>query len=514
MKKQPDFMKNMSAIHRRDLLKRLSLLAASPLIPRAFSLGLAGLLGDEAMAQASEPKFFLEVNFRDQWDMGCAFVPPSIAKNYNNLGKDGDEGIAFFNAPTQVGNHFLTREGMALKDHVDTIAVTELGELVIGSIHGHEAGNGLRSPGRSYTAGAGRGDMSGADPRPNGNQGGNEVLFSSTPTPAVLYNHYTKSKDGDLKNGILLRSSIRANSHTFYHYNANLNNAQLDRFFDKKQLFNHFATAGGKPQGDVLTTYRAELVDLVKKLDTSFLKEIQLTQSKADGHLAALALAAKKNEGRLTKETLQLTADESKFWTSGIPGQFECAGDNADQCTEREGTMNIGEMFAYIAKMFQSGSFRSAAVDFDFHDVHTARTEAVLTNQGKQFGLSLSRLIQTLKDAGIYDKTVIALYTLDGSRSPKRNSTGDGSKNAVVLVGGGIKGGYYGDVSFKGRDVYYHRPDDNGNAVADGARDQNKRVPNADVYRTVTRAIGIPDDVVNQFPDAKNGKVLKYMLKA
>lgn len=46
------------------------------------------------------------------------------------------------------------------------------------------------------------------------------------------------------------------------------------------------------------------------------------------------------------------------------------------------------------------------------------RTESVLRTQAQQVARPLARLITDLKAAGLYDRTVIAVYTLDGSRRP------------------------------------------------------------------------------------------------
>jgi hypothetical protein len=127
--------------------------------------------------------------------------------------------------------------------------------------------------------------------------------------------------------------------------------------------------------------------------------------------------------------------------------------------------------------------------------------------------MTLARLINYLKSNNLWDNTVIAMYTLDGSRSPASNSTGENSKNAVILVGGKVKGGYYGDIRYQNNQFYYHRPNDAGVPVATGVTDGSQRVPAADVYKTVMTAAGIPMTVINSFPDAAAGKVLTYMLK-
>ena len=106
------------------------------------------------------------------------------------------------------------------------------------------------------------------------------------------------------------------------------------------------------------------------------------------------------------------------------------------------------------------------------------------------------------------------MYTLDGSRSPISTSTGYNTKNAVVLAGGGIQGGYYGDVSVSNSGgVTYYRPDDQGNPVAQGNTGRDGRVPAEDIYKTVAVASGLPMSLINQFPDVSSGRVLNYLLK-
>src|SRR5690606_25698654 len=102
--------------------------------------------------------YFLEINLRDQWDFGHVFTPPSLA-TYTNLrrGTEGRKCALFTSDFTTAGNGFyLTQDSLPLVPHLDDIAVCELFELTKGRIHGHEAANATRSPGRDYDSGAGR----------------------------------------------------------------------------------------------------------------------------------------------------------------------------------------------------------------------------------------------------------------------------------------------------------------------------------------------------------------------
>jgi hypothetical protein len=508
MKKSELFHK-MQRLERRSFLRNLSLLLASPVVPNSVLTGTLAMLGKDAGGQEGDV-LFLEVNFRDQWDFGHAFVSPSIAKAYSQLPKDGDDGVALFSAPELVGNHYLTPDSMELKDHLDTVAVIDTCELVIGGIHGHEASNATRSPGRSTQDGAGRKDMATVDKRPGGRVGGNEVHYSSTPTPAVLHNYLSKTRNPAITNGVILRSSIRSNIHTFYHFEAELANAQPDRFFTRESFLNFFK-GQELPREGVLDLHKAEVLAILEKVDRSFAKELKLATREAQNHFDALDLIAGRKPVDFSQ--LDLTVEEKAYWTDGIPGQFVCADDRADQCSPVDGTMNIGEMFGYADKLFKSGQIKTVAIDFDFNDIHTARTESVLRTQGTQTAAPLARLISSLKAAGLYDRTLIAMYTLDGSRSPKRNSRGYDSKNSVVLAGGMIKGGYYGDLKLEGNKVSYHRPDDSGQAVSSGTTGRDKRVAGADIYRTVAKAMGASEETLGQFPDLQSGKLLSYLLR-
>ena len=498
---------------RRVFLKNLSLYLASPLIPLPLKYACNEWVGGNAYAQTQAnnlPTFFLEVNFRDQWDFGTCFVPPSIAASYDNLSRDGNNGVALEARPESggLGNFFLTPEGLPLKDHLSDIAVLELGELVIGGIHGHEASNCLRSPGRSGSQGAGRKDMASFDARPGGRVGGNEIHYSSSPTPAVLHNHQMKLLNAAANNGVLLRSSIRAGTHTFYHFEADLENAQLDRFYDRESFLRRFnqVQANVNP---ILTSHKDLILDMISRIDNNYLTNLESNHPTKSEHVGNLSEIKDKEDQKQTID-LALTPEETTFWTDGIPGQFTCAGDNANNCVPQEGTMNLGEMFAYVAKLFTNNIVRTAAIDFDFHDIHTARTSLILTTQGIQTASPLARLIQTLKQAGIWNQTVIAMYTTDGSRSPLRNSTGYQTKNSVILAGGKVKGGYYGDIRVNGSNVLYHRPDNLGNPVENGVGGAQNRVPAKDIYATVAKLMNLSQLA---FPDAADAAILNYMLK-
>lgn len=518
--KKFDQFENMGPIERREFLLALTALFG---VPSLFSRTrqhdiLSLLLKDEAaLAQATAtPSYFLEVNFRDQWDFGNLFIAPSIAQNYESIKSQ----IAVYDTPiAERRNFYVTTHGTELRPHLDTIAVIELGDCTLDgsqSVHGHEAGNPLRSPGRSQTGGAGRIDMATLDKRPG--TSGNEVLYSSTPTPLVLHNSVQKQLQPSLTNGALLRSSVRTGTHTFYHFEANLANAQVDRYFDKTTFLNNInknTTDAVSPLAQVITKHGSAIADLMKKVDADYLRRIASDNAQSTKHQSNMDAFKQKivQSAQTVSQKISLSAQEISNWTQGIGPQLECPGDDSLQCFTRGDKTNIGELFGYAFKMFQSQRIRSVGIDFDVSDVHNDRTPFLLRNQAQQTALPLARLIQNLKDAGLYENTIIAMYTLDGGRSPMKTSTGDGTKNSVIIAGGKIKGGYYGDIKVSTNgNVQYFRPDDNGNAVLTGTTGRSQRVAAADIYKTVLSGTNVPTSVLDSFPDVKNGKVLKYIL--
>ncbi|MCA2961095.1 MAG: DUF1501 domain-containing protein [Silvanigrellales bacterium] len=510
------FLESMPAPERRRFLQQASLLLAVPMVTEAFRFAFWEEIGGTAFAadRLTGPRYFLEVNFRDQWDFGPALVAPGVV---DALGRSND--IAVLGKPTLAVNGLhISADALALREHADTVAILDACETNIGGIHHHEAANALRSPGRSDKGGPGRPDMAIVDTRPG--TGGNEVLYSSSPTPALLHNHAARLADSSLRKGVLIRSSIRSGTHTFYHFEANLGqDARLERFYDRDTLLRAFEPPPGVPTTNLLTEHSATLTSIIRKIDARYLNELQ-KQARGPAHDASLGRIDFSNSSEVLD--LRLSANELSQWRAGVPGQFNCDGDNADACKEVSGKFNLGEMFGYVAKMFTSGQVRTAAIDFDYHDVHTRRTDSLLKTQAIQTALPLARLIAALKAAGIYDRTVIAMYTLDGSRPVLRDGDGYFTKNSVVLAGGGIRGGYYGDIRLRNGNWFLHPPGADGAPVADNlalrmgdsnSANANRRVQGRDVYKTVAKAAGIADALVNSFPDVTQGRVLSYLLR-
>lgn len=509
-------MEDLSPQERRDFLKYAAGFLSIPFLPQSTRDAIAEvLLGSVAHAQMYTPVNFLEVNFRDQWDFQSLFLPPSIARSYATV----QSRLPPAGAPIQERNNFyITQNATELRPHLDDIAVMELGEVCVGSVHAHEAANPLRSPGRSYTQSNGKIDMSTVDKRPGGREAGNETYYSSTPTPAVLHNHYNKMMAPQLTNGVILRSTLRSDVHTYYHFEGNLSNAQPDRFFDKQSFLNRFNTTAPPTDPTNLTStqkHGALMAQFLKRLDDNYMQRVQASVERTKHSANVDALRSSFSSGEPPAPfSLMLSAAEDQMWRAGIGSQVVCPGDDANQCYAETARWHPSELFAYAGKLFQSGRVKSIAIDMDMTDVHTNRTRFIMDTQAQQSGMTLARLIQFLKNNNLWTNTVIAMYTLDGSRGMDSNSTGENAKNAIVLAGGRIRGGYYGDIRFENGSFVYCRPDDTGAPVATGTAGGSQRVPAADVYKTVLTAAGVPMTVLDGFPDVRPGRVLNYLLKS
>jgi hypothetical protein len=218
--------------------------------------------------------------------------------------------------------------------------------------------------------------------------------------------------------------------------------------------------------------------------------------------------------------SLPLTADETTFWRTGVP---EPTADGFVPGQDGRPTslkFQIWEQFALAAKLVISGMTRSVALECEFIDIHDQRPRKQMQVHSKQLALPLARLIEQLKAAGIYNQTLISIHTLDGSRSPAASSAGDEGKNSVILAGGMIKGGYYGDIRIggpqaDGHKYNYHMPDlTTGAPIATGVSDKSNRVPGKNVWRTIMKALRVPDAMVaEQFPAVADAQPLPFMLR-
>lgn len=537
----------LSAMHpaqRRQFLKLMGAALAVPAMPAALRFAFNELAGGEKFAQAataSEGTIFLEFNYRDQVDLMHMFVPPGIATNAGLKRGVNGEQISLFHqmgdlTKSATTNHYLTPDSLELKDHVENIAIVDTGEATIGNVHGHEGGNGMRSPGRVMDGGAsGKKAMYLIDaPVEGANGAGSEKLYTTTPTPATLHNYYQKSLDATLKNGFTFKGISRF-KHSVYHYGAELPGAELDRYKSKDSLFSAFPAVAADASL-VPTAGQADLlVRMMKSVDTRLFKR----------RYSELALAnhvAQMDETRNLLHidnpkvvTVPLTPEEEDYWGKDVPAQqctegdtvvVECShDDNQDAASAIFSKAQIWEQFGYASKILGSGITRSAALEFDFMDLHGdgARPQKVLQVQAQQASRPLARIIKYMKDLGVWDRTLIALYTLDGSRRPAANSYGNDGKGTVVLAGGMIKGGYYGDIRVT-KDLadgheYGFLPPDPTTGMPMGSPitawgDKSKRTASADLWLTVMKALGVPDDLAKKFPDTKDGRAHSYMIKS
>ena len=535
----------ISAMHPADRRRFLKLMGAAltvPAMPAALRYAFNELAGGEKHANAaaaSEGTIFLEFNYRDQVDLMHMFVPPGIA-TYANLkrGVNGEQCSLFHQGDTihksPTTNHYLTDDSLELMAHVDNIAIVDTGEATIGNVHGHEGGNGIRSPGRLMDGGAsGKKAMYLIDaPVEGANGAGSEKLYTTTPTPATLHNYYQKSLDATLKNGFTFKGISRF-KHSVYHYGAELPGAELDRYKSKDSLFSAFPAVAADASL-VPTSEQAELlVRMMKSVDTRLFKR-RYSEMAYDNHIAQLDETRNLLHIDNPKVvTVPLDEMEKEYWGAGVPAQqctegdikvVECSTDAGQDVTAAVfSKAQIWEQFGYAAKILGSGITRSAALEFDFMDLHGdgARPQKVLEVQGQQASKPLARIIKYMKDLGVWNRTLIAVYTLDGSRRPAANSYGNDGKGTMILAGGMIKGGYYGDIRVTkdltdGHEYGFLPPDPStgmpmGEPVTSWGK-KEARTPSADLWLTVMKALGVPDDLAKKFPDTKDGKAHTYML--
>src|SRR5262245_33236505 len=177
-------------------------------------------------------------------------------------------------------------------------------------------------------------------------------------------------------------------------------------------------------------------------------------------------------------------------------------------------TIDAWEQAAYAFKLIAGGTVRTVALEVDIGDVHGERTAAQMMDQTAITVMPLVRLIAELKLAGLYDRTLIAVYTSDGGRAPAAGSTGDEGKNGLILAGGMVRGGYYGDIQIAGDDgdghVYrYHAPDAaTGLPISNGTTRNDRRLPASRIWRTVAQALKVPNSFLGRFPDVASAAPL------
>ncbi len=482
---------------RRSLIQGAVGLAAAPAL---FQAG-------EAWGQAVTPTYLIEICLRDQLDYGHVMVAPGFAKDANlRRGENGRKAALFFTQAElteKPNNVFLTPQSLALTPHLDTVAMVELCELTYGPVHGHEASNPIRSPGRGAQAGAGsRLPMWEGEPGQSNGEGAN---YSSTPTPMALHNRLQKLMTPGLRNAVVIKGTERAGA--IYHFGAGLAGAEPDRYQNVAALMLGFPATNSAVS--ILPPAEARFLEKgLGRFDKAHLARRNLSAQSTLNHTTQLAEAG----GALGKVTtssfsLPLTAAEKAYWSAGVPSKYGRT------------TIDVWEQAAYAFKLVKSGLTRSVAIEVDIGDIHGERTAPQMKAQTEITVLPLVRLIEQLKAAGMYDQTLIVVSTADGGRAPAAGSSGDEGKNGVILAGGMIRGGYYGDMRADSADgdghKYRYKMPDLVTGVADptGTLMNDKRVPAANIWRTIMAAVGAPAATLSSFPSIASASVLPWLLR-
>lgn len=504
-------IESVHPLRRRGFMKLAGALLGLPAIPAAVRFAVNEQLLGEAKAfgvEGSLPTYFIEINLRDQWDFMHVFVPPGIA-TYTNLMRGGSGQLCtLFYGPDQLqlqpNGVYLTPDSATLAPHLDNIAVVEHFEICTGAIHGHESVNAMRSPGRTKAAGGGKAEVWLNEP--GFSEQGNDYYYSTTPTPASLHNYYAKQLEPGLRNGVTLKYISR--SHTICHYGAGLADAELTRIQSVDQLFQTFPDT--VEDFNILPTpEEAQLLSSVmSRVDERFFERYGYRETARTRHASNLGEAVGLwHTGEVKIVSMPLTEDERGYWGADVPDQV---GDNKKA--------NIWEQAAWAFKLLSNDVTRTVALEFDYLDVHETRDQSVMTTMGLQCALPLSRLIESLKAAGMWERTTIAIFSADGGREPAANSYGNTGKNSLVLAGGNVKGGYFGDVGVAGDTgdghVYSYRvPDPVTGAPTAPVTDNSNRLNGAYAWRTVMKALEIPDEIVGQYPDVAGVSPLPFMLR-
>jgi hypothetical protein len=508
-------IERLSPLARRRFLKGLGAALTAMGADSALRFACDEVAGGVAYAQSqgdSRPTYFIEIDLRDQWDHGHVMVAPGLATNPNlRRGAEGNKAALYYGAAElkklTVNNRdvYLTADSLPLESHIGNVAMIDCCEVAVGEIHGHESANPLRSPGRAYSAAGGKMPMFNLDPVANFPQGC-EAYYSSTPTPATFHN-YRQKQIGASRNGIAFKGISRS-IHTAYHFAAGLPNAELDRLQSLDAIYNAFP----EKIEDLRVLDTAEEADafvrVLERVDRRYLTERGLTGGVQDGHVAVVAGARKGlHDPNPRIISPKLTPDEVAFWKADVP----------DQVAGGPVKAQIWESMGIVTKLIANDLVRSAALEFDFVDIHGPRNEGVVRTMAKQIALPLARMIQKLKEASIWDRTVIAVYCVDGGREVKADSYGNLGKNTVLLAGGKIRGGYYGDLRVAadagvGHDYTYHAPDLATGAPGPGFGNNSGRVPGSRIWRTVMKALEVPDALMAQFPDVATAAPLPFLL--
>ncbi|MCB9633963.1 MAG: DUF1501 domain-containing protein [Sandaracinus sp.] len=500
---------------RRTFLGAMGATAAASTLP-------AGRFG-RSRASAALPDdggtLFLEICLRDQWDQMHVFVPPGIATAGRVYRGEQGDAITFFAQPDELrmaGDVFLTADSYELAPHVGSIAQIDFGEPTGGDIHGHEAANPIRTPGRRRERMAGYLPLFENDPASA--TSGNMLDYGTVPTPACIHNHWSKSLDPALRNGIAFKGISRSN-HTVYHFAAGLPGGELDRVRSRRELFDLFPPFVDDPSLVRSANEADRIQRALGRLDARFLARRRVAERVRDDHQTQLdELRQQLHVAEPRVVSLPLTDEERDYWGSGVPSQT-CTRDDREsfECGEGQVKAQIWEQVAYAYKLLSSGLTRTVALEFDYMDLHGYRPESAVRTQGQQLSKPLARLVAKLQEEGLYERTVIAVYTADGSRAPHANSYGNDGKNTLILAGGRIRGGYYGDIRLSdegGRNgVTYHPPGEDGRPIGDAFRGTNGRLSSSRLWRTVIEAAGVPRETYEGFAEVQSATPYGFVLR-
>ncbi|MBX3252350.1 MAG: DUF1501 domain-containing protein [Myxococcales bacterium] len=500
----------------------LGALGASALAPALLPLRrLGGPFGGSARAALPDDggTIFIEICLRDQWDQMHVFVPPGIAgASRIHRGETGDQ-ITFFAQPDELrtaGGVILTADSAELAPHVDTVAQLDFGVPTAGDIHGHEAANPLRTPGRRRDRLPGY--MSLFDNDPASGDGGNMRDYGTVPTPSSIHNHWSKLLDPSLRNGFAFKGVSRSN-HTVFHFAAGLPGGELDRIRSRRELFDLFPPFVDDPS--LLRTPReADAVQrLLSRVDRSFFARRRVTDAVRDDHERQIdELREQLHVAEPRVVSLPITDEEREYWGSGVPSQMCTRADrDSYECGDGQVKAQIWEQVAYAYKLVSAGMVRTVALEFDYMDLHGYRPEQAVRTQAQQLARPLARLIARLKADGLYERTVIAVYTVDGSRAPHANSYGHDGKNTLILAGGRIRGGYFGDIRLSDEGsrnrVRYHPPDEGGAPTSEAFEGVRGRLDSARIWRTVAEAAGIPRAIIDEYAEVQGKRPYSYLLR-
>lgn len=501
------FASRLSKPERRRFLKWLGVATAVPALAPSLRQTLWDAALGKAGAQDSEQTYFVEICLRDQLDFGHVMVAPGLARHTGlRRGERGRQCALFYEQDElreEAPGVFLTPQSLGLAPHLEHVAMMELGELTDGPVHGHEAANPLRSPGRTRTAGGGRVPMWEAEPGGNNSEG---AFHTSTPTPLALHNWWQRQLQPDLHNGVVIKGTSR--DYGMYHCGAGLPGSEPDRYQNAESLYSEFP-ATTVDRNVLPERGEAELVTrFLRHVDPRFLQGRGYSTGARDAHLAQL-----EDHERLLHVAeprvvdLRLSEEEVAYWSDGTPDPY--------------GRQDIApwEEAAWAFKLIDSGIVRSVGYEVDIGDIHGERTQPQMRDQTMTTVGPLVRLIEQFKAAGIWDQTLIAVSTTDGGRSPGAGSSGDQGKNGYILAGGKIRGGYYGDIrvagdSGDGHEYSYHRPDGGtGVAIAGGTTGNDQRVEAAPLWRTIAQALRVPSDALSAFPDVADARPFDWLLR-